>query len=52
MSNTRYNVDEKNIYNIDFELLYISKSKYENDWHSTSHFHPFTEIFFIINGNR
>ena len=51
MSNTRYNVDEKNIYNIDFELLYISKSKYENDWHSTSHFHPFTEIFFIIHGN-
>lgn len=51
MSNTRYTVDEKNIYNIDFELLYISKSKYENDWHSTSHFHPFTEIFFIIHGN-
>lgn len=51
MSNTRYNVNEKNIYNIDFELLYISKSKYGNDWHSTSHFHPFTEIFFITHGH-
>lgn len=51
MSNTRYNVNEKNIYNIDFELLYISKSKYGEDWHSTSHFHPFTEIFFITHGN-
>lgn len=51
MSNTRYNVNEKNIYNIDFELLYISKSKYGEDWRSTSHFHPFTEIFFITHGN-
>lgn len=51
MSNTRYPVNEKNIYNIDFELLYISKSKYGEDWHSTSHFHPFTEIFFITHGN-
>lgn len=51
MSNIRYNVNEKNIYNFDFELLYISKSKYGEDWHSTSHFHPFTEIFFITHGN-
>lgn len=51
MSNTRYTVNEKNIYNIDFELLYISKSKYGDDWHSTSHSHPFTEIFFITHGH-
>lgn len=51
MSNTRYMFNEKNIYNIDFELLYISKSKYGNDWHSTSHSHPFTEIFFITHGH-
>lgn len=50
MSNTRYMVNEKNIFNIDFELLYISKAKYGNDWHSTPHFHPFSEIFFILNG--
>lgn len=50
MSNTRYIVNEKNIYNINFELLYISKSIYGKDWHSISHSHPFTEIFFITSG--
>ena len=50
MSNTRYLVDEKNINNINFELLYISKSTYGTDWHSTSHFHPFIELFFITSG--
>ncbi|MBX7298985.1 AraC family transcriptional regulator [Clostridium chauvoei] len=50
MGNTRYLITDKNIYNCKYELLYISKSKYENDCHSTAHFHPFTEIFFIING--
>ena len=50
MSNTRYIVNERNIYNINFELLYISKSIYGKDWHSTAHVHPFTEIFFITKG--
>lgn len=49
MGNTRYLINKKN-YDTNYELLYISKSKFENDWHSTAHFHPFTEIFFIING--
>ena len=49
MGNTRYLVN-KNNYNPNYELLYISKSKFENDWHSTAHFHPFTEIFFITDG--
>jgi len=49
MGNTRYLINKKN-YNSNYELLYISKSKFENDWHSTAHFHPFTEIFFITNG--
>lgn len=49
MSNTRYLIN-KNNYNPNYELLYISKSKFENDWHSTAHFHPFTEIFFITDG--
>lgn len=50
MSNTRYLIDDKDISNFNFELLYINKSKFENDWHSTSHLHPFMEIFFITNG--
>ncbi|MBS5308143.1 AraC family transcriptional regulator [Clostridium tertium] len=49
MGNTRYLINKKN-YDPNYELLYISKSKFENDWHSTAHFHPFTEIFFITDG--
>ncbi|MDU5109335.1 MAG: AraC family transcriptional regulator [Clostridium sp.] len=49
MGNTRYLIDKNNA-DPNYELLYISKSKFENDWHSTAHFHPFTEIFFITNG--
>ncbi|MCR1951983.1 AraC family transcriptional regulator [Clostridium sp. DSM 100503] len=49
MSNTRYLINKKN-YDPNYELIYISKSKFENDWHSTAHFHPFTEIFFITDG--
>lgn len=51
MGITRYDVEENANFNMDFELLYISKSKFENDWHSTAHFHPFTEIFFITSGS-
>lgn len=49
MGNTRYLINKKN-YDPNYELLYISKSKFENDWHSTAHFHPFTEVFFITDG--
>lgn len=49
MGNTRYLIN-KNNYDPNYNLLYISKSKFENDWHSTAHFHPFTEIFFITDG--
>lgn len=51
MGITRYDVRKNTDFSSDFELLYISKSKFENDWHSTAHFHPFTEIFFITNGS-
>lgn len=50
MGNTRYLLTKNNVYDLDFELIYISKSKFENDWHSTLHIHPFTEIFFITSG--
>lgn len=49
MGNTRYLIN-KNESEFNYDLIYISKSKFENDWHSTSHFHPFTEIFFITDG--
>lgn len=50
MGNTRYLLTKNNVYDLNFELIYISKSKFENDWHSTLHMHPFTEIFFITSG--
>lgn len=34
----------------EFHLRNISFSKYEGDWPSLPHAHPFTELFYIING--
>lgn len=32
------------------KLLYITHSKYENDWPSQPHIHPFTELFYVKDG--
>lgn len=32
------------------KLLYITHSKYENDWHSQPHIHPFAELFYVKDG--
>lgn len=31
-------------------LLYITRSEYGKDWHSTQHSHHFTELFYIVKG--
>ncbi len=31
-------------------LLYVSRAKYETDWHSTQHTHYFSELFYVIGG--
>mgnify|MGYP002509616260 CR=1 FL=1 len=31
-------------------LLYITHSRYENDWHSQPHIHPFAELFYVKDG--
>ena len=33
------------------KLLYITHSKYENDWPSQPHIHPFTEVFYVKDGS-
>src|SRR5699024_8569670 len=33
-----------------FKLLYITHSEYDKGWHSTSHTHHFTELFYIVSG--
>ncbi len=43
--NIRYSLFEKS------RLLYVSTSKYEGDWQSILHSHPFSELFYVVKGN-
>jgi AraC-like DNA-binding protein len=51
MSSTIFEFKSTEINKINVKLLYISKSKYENDWHSTMHTHSFTELFYVVHGS-
>lgn len=50
MSHRQYNINSENIEKLNARLLSISFSKYEKDWSSVFHTHPFTELFFVVNG--
>lgn len=50
MSNERYLVLESNMRSLSFHLESITKSKYDSDWHSTIHSHPFMELFYVVDG--
>lgn len=50
MSNRKLNLEMKELPEVCSRLLYISSSKYENDWSSFPHSHYFTEIFYIKSG--
>lgn len=50
MSNILYKILTENQEKVTTNLLYVSKSRYEDDWHSTIHSHPFTELFYVVNG--
>ena len=51
MGNTRHRIDnEKPSAFGQARLLYVSTSKYEGDWQSILHSHPFSELFYVING--
>lgn len=49
MSTQRYELDYQGP-GQDFKLLYISRSKCENDWHSLTHSHYCAEVFYILEG--
>ncbi|MDD4368878.1 MAG: AraC family ligand binding domain-containing protein [Oscillospiraceae bacterium] len=50
MSFTRYQI-ETNLRDQKLpSLLYVSYSKFEHDWPSFPHAHPFTEFYYIISG--
>lgn len=51
MSSERINLEQKNLSELNFNLRYISMSKYEGDWQSLPHTHHFTELFYVISGN-
>ena len=50
MSNESIQLNTEQSNQPEFHLRYISFSKYEGDWPSMPHSHPFTELFYIIHG--
>lgn len=51
MGNTRYSIENAKPSSFDrTRLLYVSTSKYEGDWQSILHSHPFSELFYVVNG--
>lgn len=51
MAISRYELDNGEIRSIDARLLYVTYSKYEDDWPSLPHTHYFTELCYVIKGN-
>ena len=52
MGNTRHCIEENKNSNFDgLKLLYVSTSKYEGDWQSILHSHPFSELFYVVRGS-
>ncbi|MEH7011574.1 AraC family transcriptional regulator [Neobacillus niacini] len=50
MSNDIYEVPQLKRGHLPVKLLYVTKSKYDKDWHSTNHTHHFTELLYITKG--
>lgn len=51
MSNTLFEFKGNELNKTNAKLKYASRSKYEEDWHSTMHMHPFTELFYVVHGS-
>ena len=43
-------IDTKNSLDLDLNVLYAKYSEKDDDWHSTTHMHPFTELFYVVKG--
>lgn len=50
MSNVRYENTDPLFQKEPLDLLYISTSRYEGDWHSSLHSHQCVELFYVISG--
>lgn len=51
MGITRYEIKGNSTETSDSRLLYVTYSKFENDWPSILHTHQFSELTYIINGS-
>ena len=52
MGNTRHCIDDNKLSCFDnIRLLYVATSKYEGDWQSILHSHPFSELFYVVRGS-
>ena len=50
MSNQRFLLMDSSLRNLTFKLESITLSSFDEDWHSTLHTHPFTELFYVTEG--
>lgn len=50
MSHAMYRMTDFPSEAMPFKLLYVTHSEYDKGWHSTSHTHHFTELFYIVKG--
>lgn len=50
MANSRYLLEQTSSEAVGGKLIYVSHSKYENDWPSLLHSHPFAELFYVKSG--
>lgn len=51
MSTEVYEIKDKSVQHLPVTLLYVTESKYGEDWHSTFHSHFFTEMIYITKGS-
>lgn len=52
MGNTRHRIETPKSSSFEnAKLLYVSTSKYEGDWQSILHSHPFSELFYVVSGS-
>ncbi|WP_318709409.1 AraC family transcriptional regulator [Candidatus Acetatifactor stercoripullorum] len=51
MGITRYQLNAADAQSVSAKLLYVTYSKYENDWSSLPHTHYFTELFYVKKGH-
>lgn len=50
MSNDIFELPQSHLEHLPVKLLYVTKSKYDIDWHSITHSHHFTELLYILSG--